>query len=156
MRPTIHPDRAVLFIGADILADRDHRLRLRIFVLPDTEVQRPAENVRGYVDLALVLRQRKTRRIPGQPPGACTFRNRHAVVFTDGRITRALLVRERRPSAAEVSSRRTVERPRKLSGPRCPQAGGQQQHRCELKSSAQLPPCHKQWATASALCLRLR
>ena len=59
MRPVIQPNGPSLFVRADVILDRDRSLRLRIALLPNVQVQRPAINVRSHVHLALMLGQRQ-------------------------------------------------------------------------------------------------
>ena len=72
MRPAVHPDGSLLLVGADVALDRDELLRVRILLFPDPHLQRTAVDVRGDVDLALMLSQRQARGVPavGVQPGA--------------------------------------------------------------------------------------
>ena len=63
MRAAVHPNRTVLFIGADVLPNGDDALRLRVSFFPDAQVQRAAVDVRNHVNFALMFGY-------GEPGGA--------------------------------------------------------------------------------------
>ena len=102
MRAVVHPDGAVLLIGAGVVVDRDQVLRLRIALLPDAELQGAAIDVGDRVDLALVLRERQTVRIPAQGPLASLGVDRNAEIIDQ--------IRARECAPAGL---------RKIAGPRC-------------------------------------
>ena len=55
MRAAVHPDCARLFVGADVVLDRDERLGPGIALFPDAQLQRAAIDLRRDVHLTLVL-----------------------------------------------------------------------------------------------------
>ena len=55
MRTAVHPDRPVLHVRADVLLVGDDFLRRRVFLFPDSELQRSAVDMRKAVGLALML-----------------------------------------------------------------------------------------------------
>src|SRR4051812_21870838 len=70
MGTAIHPDGPGLLIRADVLLDRDNLLRLGIFFGPNTKVEWASIDIRRDVHLALMLGQRKARRVPTLGPEA--------------------------------------------------------------------------------------
>ena len=76
MRAAVHPDHAVLLVGAAVHVDRDQALRLRVAFLPDSQAQRAAMNIGRRVDLALMLGQAQAIGIPAQRPLARCFVDR--------------------------------------------------------------------------------
>src|ERR1700688_2997711 len=61
MRAAIHPDGAVLFIGTDVLLDGDDMLGLRVFFVPDSQLERATIDVGSNVHLTLMLRHGQAR-----------------------------------------------------------------------------------------------
>ena len=59
MRAAVHPDRARLLVGADVVLDRDDALRFRILLLPDPQRERAVVDVGRHVHAALMLLQRQ-------------------------------------------------------------------------------------------------
>ena len=59
MWTAVHPDRARLLVGADVVLDRDHPLRFRIPFFPDPQRERAVVDVRRHVHAALMLLQRQ-------------------------------------------------------------------------------------------------
>src|SRR5437868_5043578 len=68
MRTPVHPNRAVLFVGAGVLPDRDQVLSFRIALFPDAQLKRAAVNIGRCMHLTLVLLQTQTIGIPAQSP----------------------------------------------------------------------------------------
>src|SRR5215471_3310 len=64
----IHVNGAVLLIGADVFAQRDDILRLRIALLPNSNSEGPAMYIPDGVNLALMLLKRKAVGIPAKCP----------------------------------------------------------------------------------------
>jgi hypothetical protein len=71
MRPTIHPDRSELLIRAEILMNGDDFLCAGILFVPDSELQRPAIDVRKAVWLTLMLQQIHASHIESIGIAAC-------------------------------------------------------------------------------------
>ena len=108
MRTAVHPDRARLFVGADVVLDRDERLGLGIALFPDAQLQRTAIDVRRNVHLALVLVERQARRVPAERPLARRFGDREAEIVDEVRTGDALgliFVIARSPAAGEIGLR---------------------------------------------------
>jgi len=73
MRAAVHPDRAGLLVGADVVLDGDDALGFGILLLPDSQLQRTVVDVRRDVHAALVFLEREARRVPAvgeEPRGA--------------------------------------------------------------------------------------
>src|SRR5215475_9676153 len=68
MRPAIHPNGPVLLVGADVVADSDDVLGLRIAFFPDPELKRATIDVCSRVYLALMLFESQPVGIPAQGP----------------------------------------------------------------------------------------
>src|ERR1700688_2925049 len=113
MRPVVHPDGSVLLVSADVLLDRNDALRLRILLFPDPQIKRSAIDIGNQVNLALMLGEGRSRRAPGESPGARAFVDGHTVILSERRIADRLIVRRRRPVAAEVAAGRSRERTRR-------------------------------------------
>src|SRR5207249_7584622 len=68
MRAAVHPDRARLFVGTDVVLDRNEFLTLRIALFPDAQLQRTAIDVRRDVYLTLMFLEGQARRVPAERP----------------------------------------------------------------------------------------
>src|SRR5688572_16048685 len=110
MWPSVHPDRALLFVGADRLMDRDQLVGHWIALLPDPRGERSAMDVVDDVHLALVLHQRKAPGPIRQAPLPSLFVDRQAEELDQrraGGALRAVLgVGVAVPDAREIHLRR--------------------------------------------------
>src|SRR5262245_10158160 len=68
MRTSVHPDRPVLLVRADGLADRNELMRDGISLLPKPHLERTTVDVFHNVDLALMFRKRETPWAIRKPP----------------------------------------------------------------------------------------
>src|SRR5947209_6023630 len=84
MGTSIHPNRAVLFVRADVLPDCEQLLCLRIALFPEAHHHRAAMDVSGGVHLALMLGQCEPRRVPAQSPLASRVVDGNAEVIDQG------------------------------------------------------------------------
>ena len=90
MRPSVHPDRAVLFVRTDVLPDCDQLLGFRISFFPDPDLQGTAIDIRNRVHLALMLLHGQSRRVPAQSPLTRFFVDRQSQVVGQLRTRYAL------------------------------------------------------------------
>src|SRR6185369_1714473 len=97
MRTPIHPDSAVLFVSADVLANRDHPLRLLVLLFPDPHIERSTVNVGDDVNVALMFGYSQTRRAPGQAPSARSVGDGNSEIIGERRIANVFLVRRGSP-----------------------------------------------------------
>src|SRR5205809_7132250 len=105
MRPSVHPDSAVLFVRTDVLLDRDKLLSVGLSFLPDPHLQGTAIDVGDRVHLALMLLHSQSRRIPAQSPLAGLFIDRKSQVigqFRTGYALRLILVVTGSPRARQI------------------------------------------------------
>src|SRR5437870_8816964 len=108
MWPYVHPDRARLLVRADVVLDRDERLRFRIPLFPDAQLQRTAIDVRRHVDSALMLFERQPRRIPTEGPLPRRVVDGESEIVDElgaGNALGEILVIARRPTAGEIGLR---------------------------------------------------
>src|ERR1700730_621896 len=90
MRPVVHPNRSRLFVRADVVLDRDHPLRLLVAFFPNMQIQGSTVDVGSHVNLALVLGQGETRRIPTEREHAGAFSNWQSEIIDQLRAGNAL------------------------------------------------------------------
>ena len=108
MRTPVHPDRARLLVGADVVLDRDELLRVRIALFPDPELQRTSIYVGRDVHLALMLGQRQSRRIPAERPLPRAVGDRQAEIVAElgaGNALGLIFIESGAPAARQVNLR---------------------------------------------------
>ena len=87
--PAVHPDRAPLLVGAQVHLGRHDFLRIGIALVPYAKLQRPTEDMRDVVDLALMLGHRAARDVPavGEEARGLVDRKARVVAETAARHT---------------------------------------------------------------------
>src|ERR1700752_4256138 len=106
MRSPVHPNRARLFVGADVVLDRDDLLRLGILLLPNAQVQRAVVDVGRHVYAALMLLKRQARGIPALSEQARGVVDRDAEIVAKVRSGPAVLFIFVSPVRNPVSSQK--------------------------------------------------